>query len=235
MWRVAIAEDDQVCLQTVRACLDRFTEETGTEFSVTAFANGMDLTENYRLVYDILILDIEMPLLDGMSAAEHIREKDPDVLLLFVTNLAQYAIRGYGVDALDYMLKPVTYPAMAMKLRKACRILESRVARFAIIRYQDELIKLPSSSILYVEVLDHQLVYHTLDGDYMEFNSLRNAQSALGEGFSRCNQCYLVNLRHVTGIRGDCVIVGEQSLKISRNRKKQFVQELTDYCRFGGR
>ena len=234
MIRIGIVEDEKSQAVYLEKCLERFAQENQVSFQIDSYTDGMDLVEEYRPVYDILFLDIEMPLLDGMTAAERIRAKDPEVLMIFVTNLAQYAIRGYGVGALDYMLKPVTYPALALKLQKALRILAGRQSRSILIRYQDEIVKLPALAICYVEVRDHQLVYHTREREYREINTLRHAEESLGEGFARCNQCYLVNLRHVTGIRQDCVMVGEEPLRISRNRKKEFIQRLADACRMGG-
>ena len=76
---------------------------------MTVFADGVDILEDYRAVYDIIFLDVEMKHLDGMTTAERIRQMDADVILIFITNMAQYAIRGYSVGALDYVLKPVPY------------------------------------------------------------------------------------------------------------------------------
>lgn len=119
MVRIAIAEDDPAYRATLEEYLDRYRRENGLEAEVTTFSDGLALTEGYRPVYDLLLLDIEMPNLDGMSAAEKIRSSDPEVVIIFITNMAQYAIKGYQVDALDYVLKPVSYAAFAFKLKKA--------------------------------------------------------------------------------------------------------------------
>lgn len=199
------------------------------------FCNGMEIAEGYTPVYDIIFLDIEMPLLDGMSAAEHIRQKDPDVILVFITNLAQYAIRGYGVNALDYVLKPIGYAAFAMKLQKACRILAGRETRYVLLTDEQESRKISVSNIRYIEVANHQLIYHTTEGDFFQFGTLRKLEDELGDSFARCNHCYLINLAYVDGTREDFVLLGGDTLKISRAKKKQFMQMLSDYCRFGGR
>ena len=102
----------------------RYTRQYGTEFEVTVFADGVDILEDYRAVYDIIFLDVEMKHLDGMTTAERIRQMDADVILIFITNMAQYAIRGYSVGALDYVLKPVPYFAFSQQLLKAVARLE---------------------------------------------------------------------------------------------------------------
>ena len=107
MIRVAIVEDDAEVQGVLQEYVRRYTRQYGTEFEVTVFADGVDILEDYRAVYDIIFLDVEMKHLDGMTTAERIRQMDADVILIFITNMAQYAIRGYSVGALDYVLKPV--------------------------------------------------------------------------------------------------------------------------------
>ena len=105
MIRVAIVEDDAEVQGVLQEYVRRYTRQYGTEFEVTVFADGVDILEDYRAVYDIIFLDVEMKHLDGMTTAERIRQMDADVILIFITNMAQYAIRGYSVGALDYVLK----------------------------------------------------------------------------------------------------------------------------------
>ncbi len=107
MIRVLIAEDDPRCYQELERFLDDYSRETGRTFQITHYDNGEDLVERYRPEFDLLLLDVDMPFLDGMTAAGHIRGVDPEVVIVFVTNLAQYAIQGYSVNALDYILKPL--------------------------------------------------------------------------------------------------------------------------------
>ena len=109
MVRIAIVEDDDACRAQLEAYVRRYGGETGGEFQITSFSDGLDIAEDYRPIYDSILLDIEMPRLDGMTAAERIRSFDPGVILIFITNMAQYAIKGYEVDALDFVLKPVGY------------------------------------------------------------------------------------------------------------------------------
>lgn len=235
MIHIAVVEDDQYYADQIKGYLDRFAQENKMDIRTQCFCNGMEIAEGYTPVYDIIFLDIEMPLLDGMSAAEHIRQKDPDVILVFITNLAQYAIRGYGVNALDYVLKPIGYAAFAMKLQKACRILAGRETRYVLLTDEQESRKISVSNIRYIEVANHQLIYHTTEGDFFQFGTLRKLEDELGDSFARCNHCYLINLAYVDGTREDFVLLGGDTLKISRAKKKQFMQMLSDYCRFGGR
>ena len=200
MVRIAIAEDDPSYRATLEDYLERYRRENGLEAEVTTFSDGLALTEGYRPVYDLLLLDIEMPNLDGMSAAEKIRAADPEVVIIFITNMAQYAIKGYQVDALDYVLKPVSYAAFAFKMKKALAMIRRREGADVVIHMAGGLRRMNAAEIQYVEVVSHKLYLHTLDGVLSVPGTLRDMETQLEEQhFVRCNKCYLVNLRHVRG------------------------------------
>ena len=86
-----------------------FSKENGEVFNITVYSDGDQIVHKYKSQFDIILMDVEMKFMDGMSAAEEIRKVDTEVVIIFITNMAQYAIRGYAVDALDYVLKPVSY------------------------------------------------------------------------------------------------------------------------------
>ena len=82
--RVAIAEDDEASCKLLQAYLKTYSEKTGVVFEIDCFPDGMKLVNAYKPVYDLLLLDIEMPLLDGMSAARRIRKLDQNVFIIFI-------------------------------------------------------------------------------------------------------------------------------------------------------
>ena len=97
MIKIAIVED--AVRDQLTDYVRRYTRQYGTEFEVTCFTDGDEILENYRPAFDIIFLDVEMKRLNGMETAQRIRELDDDVLLIFITNMAQYAIKGYSVGA----------------------------------------------------------------------------------------------------------------------------------------
>ncbi|MGX8686563.1 MAG: LytR/AlgR family response regulator transcription factor [bacterium] len=234
MFRFAIVEDDDACAEQLQKYLAQYAGENALEIRTDRFYDGLNFAEDYKARWDLIFMDIEMPLLDGMSAARRIREKDDSVLLIFITNMAQYAIQGYEVRALDYILKPVNYYAFAMKLRKVIRILDQRVTKAAIVMDEEgNSRRIALSEVRYIEVLDHQLIYHRSDDTFHTFGSLKKTEQEYGKDFARCNNCYLVNLRYVDGFSGNDVIVAGSRLPVSRARKKDFQQRVADYYRFG--
>lgn len=234
MLRVAIVEDDALYGEQ----LDRFTKQYGEEHSIeistTVFGDGTDIIDRYEPVWDIILMDIEMPKMNGLEAARQIRRMDESVLIIFITNMAQYAIQGYEVAALDYVLKPINYFAFSMKMRRACSLLNRKNKKSVLLQVEGETKRVAADTIRYIEVADHQLIYHTVDGDHQVFGTLKKLEDELGEGFVRCNQCYLVNLRFVEGVKGDCIVVGNDLLKISRPKKKAVLQKISGYYQSGG-
>ena len=118
MLRIATVEDDANDLEALRTHLSRYEKENGLKFQVTEFRDGEDIVTDYSADYDLILMDIEMAFLNGMKAAE-IRELDKDVIIIFITNMPQYAIQGYKVNALDYMLKPISYFSFSESMGRA--------------------------------------------------------------------------------------------------------------------
>lgn len=230
MLRIAVVEDDMAYASTIKGYLSRFERENRVELKANFFENGVALVERYQAVWDIIFMDIEMPLMDGMQAARCIRKTDTAVVIIFVTNMAGYALRGYEVDAMDFVLKPVTYFAFSLRLKKAVSLAQKRKKNYIILPVQGLNLRVSLDDIYYVEVANHRLQFHTAQGEIAFSGSLKEWEQKLSPySFARCSSGYLVNLANVTGYRTDTVLVGEAELMVSRPRRKQFFQQLSDY------
>ena len=230
MIRIAIVEDDGAVSALLQEYVQRHTRQYGTEFEVKVFADGMDILDDYRPVYDIIFLDVEMKHLDGMTTAERIRQMDAEVILIFITNMAQYAIRGYSVGALDYVLKPVPYFAFSQQLMKAVTRLEKRARHYLTVPVEGGLRRLDAASIYYLESEGHRVHFYTNEGDFLAPGALKTFEEKLASRpFARCNSGYLVNLAQVRGVQQNTVEVGPYELQVSRPKRKSFLAALTDY------
>ena len=230
MPRIAVVDDQPDIRQQLCSMIDQYSCENNCMLEVTAFSDGAQIIPNYCKGFDIIFLDIEMPELGGMDAAERIRTVDPDVVLVFVTNMAQYAIRGYEVEAFDFVLKPVEYYPFSVKLGRAVRRVQSRRGKQLALQTPDGLRMVDSEQLLYLETRDRMLHYHTADAVYSVRGSLQKAEQELaGHHFARCNQCYLVNLKYVTGADKDFVQVGGEKLEISRRQRTAFLAAMASY------
>ncbi|MFR8170827.1 MAG: LytR/AlgR family response regulator transcription factor [Marvinbryantia sp.] len=231
MVSVAIVEDDPGYTKRLREYLKKYEEEYREPLQVTAYSDGDEIVENYRGQFDLILMDIEMRFMDGMAAAEQIRKQDSRVIIIFITNMAQYAIRGYAVDALDYVLKPISYFAFSQRIRRAMGRMKKREEHYVAINTKNGVYKIPASQLYWVESQGHRLTYHTKDAQYESTTaSIGKLEKELGSAnFFRCNKCYLINLRFVTGIEKDDVLLGDKNIPVSRAKKSDLKKALVAY------
>ena len=230
MIRIALVEDEAEVRAQLQGYVQRHTRQYGTEFAVTEFADGMELLDDYRPVYDVLFLDVEMKHLDGMETARRVRQLDKDVIIVFITNMAQYAIGGYAVGALDYVLKPVPYFAFSQQLQKVEAQLRRRTRHYLAVPVEGGLRRLDTSRIYYIESEGHRVHFYTKEGDFAAPGALKALEEKLADRpFARCNSGYLVNLAQVQAVQQNTVEVGPYELQVSRPKRKSFLAALTDY------
>lgn len=230
MIRVAIVEDEPSVRQQLEEYVLRYSQQYGTPFEVKTFADGMDILDDYRPIFDLILLDVEMKHLDGMETAQRIRALDSEVMLLFITNMAQYAIKGYSVGALDYVLKPVPYFAFSQQLQKVEAQLRHKQRHYLAVAVDGGLRRIDTAQLYYAESEGHRVHYYTEEGDFTAAGSLKTLEEKLPERlFVRCNSGYVVNLAQVRGVQQTMVQVGPYELQISRPKRKAFLAALTDY------
>lgn len=205
MIRIAMVEDEAAVREQLMGYVQRYTRQYGTEFSVTEFADGVDILENYRPVYDIVFLDVEMKHLDGMETARRIR-------------------------ALDYVLKPVPYFAFSQQLQKAVEKVSRHARHYLAVPVEGGLRRLDTVQIYYLESEGHRVHFYTEDGEFTAPGALKTFEEKLAAcPFARCNSGYLVNLAQVRGVQQGVVEVGPYELQVSRPKRKSFLAALADY------
>lgn len=230
MRNIAIVEDEDGAAAVLSGYIEKFTAETGQGFHVDRFCDAVQFLSDYKAKYAVVFMDIQMPHRDGMSAAEELRKTDKTVSIIFITNLIQYAQRGYEVDAVAYILKPVQYYDFALKFRKALDIYVMNEKQDLTLNTSDGPCRISTDRLVYVEIVRHRLYYHMVDGVIERTGVLSQVEEELKQfGFLRCNQCYLVNPRFIVSVKGSAVQLGTESLAVSRPRKKAFMTELANW------
>ncbi len=230
MLQIAIVEDDAGDSQRLAGFLKRYEEERQQQIRFSLFSDGLSFISDYKPSYDIVLMDIAMPNMDGMQAAHRLREMDGTVCLIFITNMAQYAIAGYEVNALDFLLKPVEYLRFAAKLDKAienCSLISDRTLLF---RTGNDYVRVRLSAICYVKSDKHYAYLVTQEAEYRVRESMKEMEQMLPrERFVRCDNSYIVNLAYVKRINRDSVQVGPYMAPVSRPRRKELVNAFTRY------
>lgn len=231
MYRIAVVEDEQQYRDEVCQYIEQYATEHQLNFDVTTYTDGQEIVDDAQKHYDIIFFDIEMTQLNGMDAAKVIRKRDANVVMVFITNMAQYAIEGYEVGALDFVLKPIDYYGFSFRLARALGRVQKKQGNLEFaINTPGGIKKLNSNDIYYIEIENRFLVYHTAEGDFSQRGTLQSAEEMFQNyHFVKCNHWYLVNLKYVTEIEENIVHVAGSRLEISRRNRAHFLKEVTEY------
>lgn len=231
MLSIAVIEDDEKFSAALQKALLKYAADNGMIFQIAAYGSVEDFLLPRQLQYDLVFFDIELPGMNGMDGAKKFRDTDSDAVIIFITQVANLAIKGYEVDAADYIVKPVSYSKLAFKLQKAIARIDEKKYRSVVIHSRNGVQKFRSSEIFFVEIRGHDLTFHTERGNFDTTGSLASYEQALaGYGFSRCNSCYLVNMHSIIRIDGMTVtLVSGEEILISRRKKKEFLEEFTQF------
>lgn len=228
--RIAIVEDEEICRRQMKEYLERYGKEKGYEFELSFFTNGDGITDPYRGGYDMILMDIIMPLVNGFEAAQMIRKADPEVVIIFITNSMQYAVKGYSVEALDYVLKPIAYYPFTQYIDRAIARMKKRSSSFIMVRGKDGIRKLDVMGIRYIESQGHQLVFHIAGEEAAAVGKIKEMEEKLERyGFFRCHSGYLIHLKYVEGFADNSVVIEGESIPVSRARKKELLEAMADY------
>lgn len=233
--RILLVEDDERYARATMAHLARYGKEREMTVRATWLKSAFDLSRQAGK-HDLVILDIGLPGVSGMDAALLMRTYDKVTPIIFVTSLAQYALRGYEVGALDFVLKPVGYHDLALRLDRAMEHVSERRAQTVVISSTEGVRVVPLSSIDYVEVIDHDLIYQLANNERLRTRGSLSSveQGDMGEVMLRVSKSHAVNMSRIDLLRGSLIrTLSGNELRISRFYKRRSVERITAYL--GGR
>lgn len=229
MLQLSVIDDEIEEARKIQSSLTKLLDSRNEPAEVSVFQDARAFLEGFsRGRYDIIFLDIQMPGMDGMTCAQEIRRQDSSVILIFITSMVQYAVQGYRVEAMDYLVKPVEPALLAHSLYRALKHLNKN--QKLTIRSSDGLHSLNADELLYVEAVNHRVILHTTGESIYCPQTMAAVEAQLqGCGFFRCHQGFLVNMRQIQHIDGNDLYIGNRAVPISKYRRREFMQELTAY------
>lgn len=236
MIKIALVDDNEADRNALKSYVERFQNSSrgvAEELSIDCYGNGMDFMTDYDLKYDLVFMDVKMPLLDGLETAKRLRETDKDVGLIFVTAHVEYAIYGYEVEAMDFIVKPVSYSIFAEKLNKALAKCIQKKTEKIFLKVETGYVSLDISKIYYLEKREHNMVYYTAQGVYHYRMNMNDAEQYFlrYNCFVKCTRGCIVNLHAVTKIDKNGVYIGSEYIRISRGLQQSFKQRLQKYLK----
>ena len=236
MYRMLIVEDDDAAAKALTFAIARFGEERGEDLRVTRLRSAVDLDERVSHEADLIFLDIEMPGQNGMDAAYDLRAHDTSTPIVFVTNLANYAVHGYAVNALDFIVKPFSYEDFALRMERAMRVVRQRSGRTLSVRGKDGLRIFSASELVFVDMSGHDLVYHLESCETVSARgSMRKLVDELGGSpFLQVSSGCVVNMGHVRGVADVALSLSTgDTVWISRANKRRCLEAIASYLGSG--
>lgn len=230
MISIAVVEDSLPDAERMKDYIEQWGK-TGTEdVQVSTYNCAWDFLNIFKGQFDIILLDIMLPDKNGVDTAKLIRKEDDTVIIVFTTNMKQYAINGYEVNALDFVLKPISYNRFTLLMKKCMARLQRNTNRI-VFRVPGSTYSIAADDILYVESSGHLVIYYLRDRQTIK------KRTTLGEvekllpttQFSRCGVSYLINLKYVKSIEGDFVVVNDARLKLTRSKNREFRKAFVNY------
>ncbi len=231
MIKIAVVEDEPDQLGQISNYLKKYETISGNQLLVRTFSDGDELLDDFLPgSYHILLLDVQMKRVDGMTAAKKIRTIDESVVIMFITNIVQYAVKGYSVQALDFIVKPIGYHAFAQKIETAIEQVHRLAKRTVCIKTISGLMIFELDDIVCVEIVSRKLLIHTLKNSYQCNETLQGIEDKLNDDrFYRCHAAFLVNLQHIHQIDKSNILVANKQVPKSRYRHKGLLDALTKY------
>ncbi len=229
MLRIAICDDSEDDREILKGLLEKYykspDEEVVYEFS--SGINAIRFLQNHPGEIDLLFMDIEMPKLSGMEAAEKIRSFDTSIQLIFVTGYADYVFDGYGVQALDYLMKPVRENRLKAVLERSRSLLGCR-NRYYCCKNTEGQYRILLSDIKYFYSDRRKIILVSKEKVIDFYGKLNELEKELDESFVRIHQRYLVNVSYVEKIGHSYVTIAGKELPISRSLRESAVKKLAD-------
>lgn len=227
---IAVVDDDAAQRQALLALLEKYRGEKGLPFDVETFASGIEFLHGPTDRFDLLLLDIQMPGVNGLECARLVRERGWEGPIFFVTDYAQYAISAFDVDAKGYLVKPVGYPLLARQLDRVVPELARHEESYLYLGGSRDLRRVALSEVAYIVSKGHYVNIRTASGKLTELASIKELDEELQDkGFFRIGSGAIVNLAQVEAVDGQEVIVAGEKLQVSRARKKPFMDALRRY------
>jgi len=227
-YKIAICDDSAGDRGYLSALVKKWAVRSGHTVHSSEFISG----ENFLFYYaddrawDILLLDIEMGVMDGVTLAKRVREEDPRVQIVFITGFPDFMAEGYEVSALHYLMKPVQEEKLLTVLDRAAGNL-GKTEKQLRVSFDRQTVLVPLSKITYIEAQKQYVAIHTEAREYRMKASLSDTEKQLDEYFFRCQRSFLVNLRYVRRIDRDSVLLTDGTVvPISRGLAPKIGKEL---------
>lgn len=232
MLEIALCDDSWADRDNILSYLHTYSENCNEEFSIIEFDNGELLLKEFsNYHFDLVFLDIYMKGESGIEIAHKIRAFNETCSIVFITGSPDYAIESYHVNALFYLLKPISYENLSVVMDK---FYKSYTSSNDYLEFYSSriLIRVYLRDILYFEVYGHKSMIHLKDRVYSTNRSLSELEKELdNQTFLRCHRCFIVNMHYIVQVGDNYFLLTDNTqILISVRDKLKIKQQFADFC-----
>ena len=230
MLEIALIEDQDKWKEEIVSLFREYGKERKELFRFSFYKTGEAFLCDYHDQFHLICMDIGLPGKSGIEISKELRKKNPDVCLIFLTELSQFAIEGYEVNAYDFLVKPMSYEFFKVKMERILEHIKRNEKKYYSLKNSQEVRKIEIGSICFIESEKHYLYYHCEDNTFRERGSLDDiCDFFTANDFVRINRSILVNLKKVISYSGNDVVLEKDTLPLSRVYKTSFLNSLNAY------
>ena len=235
--RICLVDDDSTQLDYLKVIIEKWSNKhnINTDINFYHSAEEMLFENNESYPFDMIVLDIQMGKINGIELAKKIRETDKNVIIAFISGMANYVFEGYEVQAIRYILKP-------FKDKKVYELLDyvntrkGKEDKYFILSVSGEKKKINYDDIIYIESMGHYIVFHLENIEYDYKYNISDLCLELSESeFIRTHRSYVVNLKYIEKItKNDCQLINNIKVPLSRNSYKVVNEKFINYYKGKG-
>lgn len=229
MINIGICDDELQYRLKIKEAIKEILGSYHINYNIHEFSSGEELLNNYPKNLDILIMDIQMKIINGMDTARRIREFDQDIEIIFMTSFSEFMQDGYEVRAYRYILKPISEKKISKNILPCINEIMKKRNNYLTINVKNYLDRIKIDSIIYIETDRPNILIYTHDNMYTAKMSISKIEKSLSEyGFFRCHNSYIINLKLAESMNSNTVIVSGKEIPISKYRVKGLKLAITN-------
>ena len=217
--KFAICDDNSIDSNYVYELVKKWSNENKYQVDIETFSSAESFLFHYvdNKDYDVLLLDIEMKKMDGVSLAREIRKTNKNVQIIFITGYSEYIAEGYDVEALNYLMKPFKTEKLYEVLNKAVtKIIQND--KHLILNTFDEIIRISLHDIIYIDVDRNYTTIHS-NKNYTIKMTLADIEKELDERFFRISRSIIINLKYINRVtKRDVYLTNGSILPLPRGK-----------------
>ncbi|GAA0696688.1 two-component system response regulator RgaR [Paraclostridium ghonii] len=229
MINIAICEDELHYRLKAKAILEEVLNLNSINCNIYEFSSGEELLKDYPKNLDILIMDIQMKLINGMDTARRIREFDENLEIIFMSSFSEFMQEGYEVKAYRYILKPINEKNFSKNILPCIEKVIRNRNNYLTLNVKNYIDRIRIDSIIYIETARPNILIYTFNNMYTIKMSISKIENILKKyGFFRCHNSYIVNLKLVESMNSSFIIVEGKEIPISKYRLKELKLAITN-------